>query len=85
MRLAERVAAWHVGHLQPDNATHHPWAVHLFLHQSLHAGDVEAGMYAGTLLHNCRVMTGQPDALSAHILMDAANALQRMHEAWVRD
>ena len=39
-------------------------------------------MYADTLLHNCRVLTGQPDALSAHILLDASNALLRMEAEW---
>lgn len=81
-RLAETVATWHLQHLQPDNATHHPWAVHLFLHRALTTGDVEARLYGETLLHNCRVATGQPDPLSAVILHDAANALARMNRAW---
>ncbi|MCA9312283.1 MAG: hypothetical protein KDA21_13800 [Phycisphaerales bacterium] len=81
-RLAERVAAWHVQHLQPDNATNHPWAIHLFIHRSLTTPDVDAALYAQTLLHNCRVTTGQPDPLSAQILLDAANALTRMASDW---
>ncbi|MDX2115397.1 MAG: hypothetical protein SFZ24_07215 [Planctomycetota bacterium] len=65
---------WHVEHLQPDNATNRPWSVHLFAEAGV-AGDLDAQMYAETLLHNCRVGLGRPDRLSAHICLDAAEWL----------
>lgn len=74
-------AEWHVENLQPDNATNRPWAVHVFVELSIaeeHA-DVAGGaeVHAQTLLHNCQVGagTGVVDLVSAHILMDAAEAL----------
>lgn len=68
------IACWHVEHLQPDNATNRPWAVHLFAMLAV-CGDPDAGAYAQTLVHNCHVARGKPDALSAHIIADAADAL----------
>lgn len=70
---------WHLEHIQPDNATNHPWAVHLFAaagceHDSPHAS--EADLFAQTLAHNSLVSMGRPDRISAHILADAA--------AWMR-
>lgn len=77
--LVAEVAAWHVENLQPDNATNHPWAVHVFLLMSEREADTDlatnAQLYAQTLVHNCRVSMGRPDLLSAHILLDAAEAL----------
>ena len=81
-RLAEMTAAWHVDHLQPDNATNHPWSVHLFIQRALANNDPEASLYAETLILNCRVTTGIPDPLSAMILADAAAALRSMQERW---
>ena len=62
---------WHLSHTQPDNATNHPWAVHVFL---LH-GTPESHHFAETLASNCMVMHGKPDPLSAWILLDAADLL----------
>jgi len=73
----ECVRAWHLEHTQPDNATNRPWALHVFLELWLRRGDVDGRMYAETLLHNCMSMTGEPDALSAMILQDAARELER--------
>lgn len=87
-RLAERngdrelrerccaAARWAVAELQPDNATNHPWAVHIYLALAA-AGDAGARMYAETQLHNCQVTLGRPDRFSAMILIDAADALER--------
>jgi hypothetical protein len=66
-----RVVEWHIRHTQPDNATNHPWAVHIFL---LH-DTPESRHFAETLLSNCLVMHGEPDEFSAWILRDAAEAL----------
>lgn len=71
------IARWHIEHTQPDNATNRPWAVHVFLM----LGELdpttahEARLYAQTLAHNCRVTLGVPDAISAQILFDAADAI----------
>ena len=77
--LKKRVSGlrqWHLQHTQPDNATNRPWALHVFLL----AGSSEDQHYAETLLHNCMVMSGKPDSLSAWILLDAANELQHYLE-----
>lgn len=77
--LAQRclaAAAWHVDNLQPDNATNLPWAVHVFLHRAEEMGDRTSGLYAQTLVHNCRVSRGKPDRLSALILLDASRMLR---------
>ena len=68
----ERAMQWHLEHTQPDNATNRPWALHAFLLE----GSPEACAYAGTLLHNAIAMGGQPEPLSAWILMDAAAELE---------
>jgi hypothetical protein len=70
-----RAARWHVDTLQPDNATNHPWAIHVFAVLGA-AGDTEASLYAQTLLHNAQVSLGRPDRLSAVILLDAADAVR---------
>ncbi len=72
-------AEYLIRELQPDNGTNHPWAVHVFvlLHEDLAArglGD-ETLMYAQTLLHNSQVSMGRADVFSAHILADAAHAI----------
>ncbi len=72
-RIASAVA-WHIQHTQPDNATNHPWAAHVFL---LH-GTPESRHFAETLVSNCIVLNGRPDPLSAWILLDAAEALETM-------
>jgi len=70
----ERCVDWLLDNLQPDNATNHPWAIHVFV-RAAQSGRVEADLYAQTLLHNCQVSLGRADRLSAYILRDAANAL----------
>lgn len=67
-------ARWHIEHTQPDNATNRPWAIHLFMVLAVMDNSAEAGMYAQTLAHNCRVAMGVPDIISAQILLDAADA-----------
>ncbi len=63
---------WIVEHLEPDNATRHPWSVHLFLT----ADDPALRLYADEQLHACRVQLAHPDRLSALILLDAVMFLQ---------
>jgi hypothetical protein len=89
--LLHHAATWHVQNLQPDNATNHPWAIHVFLLMSepaAHANpsanshaNPDARLYAQTLAHNCQVSMGRPDLLSAHILADAADALDAADSA----
>ena len=74
--LVRDAAVWHVEMLQPDNATNHPWGVHVFLMLHIEHDIEGADLYAQTLLHNCMVTMGRPDRLSAHILADAAHALE---------
>jgi len=80
--LRERLTtavSWHIEHIQPDNATAHPWAIHVFLaHAITNAESIHARLYAETQLHNCRVSLGYPDALSVEILLDAAEALRNL-------
>ena len=73
--LVRRAVDWHVRTLQPDNATNHPWAIHAFIGRAHESGDHGARLYAETLLSNCMVSLGRPDAFSAHVLADAADAL----------
>lgn len=73
-------AGWHVAELQPDNATNHPWAVHVFIELALDpqadsAARAGADLHAQTLLHNCRVRLGRADRLSAWVLRHAAREL----------
>jgi hypothetical protein len=70
-------ARWHVANVQPDNATNHPWAVHVFAALGARDGDTGAELHAQTLLHNCQVQTGRPDRFSALVLLDAAQTLER--------
>jgi hypothetical protein len=74
----EAAACWFIDHVQPDNATNHAWGIPLFIAVAAgpSARSAEADLYAQTLLHNCRVQLGRPDRLSAHILADAALALE---------
>ena len=62
-------ARWHIDHTQPDNATNHPWAIHVFV---LAGGD--GLMYAEGLLHACQV--GLLDRFSAMVLLDSSTELQ---------
>lgn len=74
-----RAATWLLENLQPDNATNHPWAAHVF---ALIAKDttspvqLEAALYAQALLHNSLIPRGKPDRFSALILLDAAQQLR---------
>lgn len=70
-----RAAARLVEQWQPDNATNHPWAAHVFIELHRATGAADPLAYAHTLVHNCQVSQGRPDLLSAHILHDAADAL----------
>lgn len=74
-RQALDAARWHIEHTQPDNATNRPWAVHVFAILNVQHGSSEARLFAEALIHNCQVQLGRPDALSALILNDAADAL----------
>lgn len=73
---AESAAAWLVEHVQPDNATNRPWAVHVFAALASQRGDQSYELYAQTLLHNCQVGSGKPDPFSAMILLHAGNQIQ---------
>lgn len=75
--LVRDTARWLIENLQPDNATNHPWSVHLFAAIGVLENDPDASMYAQTLLHNCQVSQGRPDAFSALILRDSAAALRK--------
>lgn len=75
----ERVAdagRWHVAELQPDNATNHAWALHVFVELGL-AGEGDALLHAQTLMHNAMVAGGGvPDAFSSILMYDAAAVLE---------
>ena len=79
---ALRSAAWLIEHIQPDNATQHPWGVPVFVALSLaaarEADQRAAAHYAQTLVHNSVVGRGVPDRFSAFVLLDAADALRAM-------
>ncbi len=68
-RLLEAVA-WHVEHTGTENATHRPWAAHVFLLE----GSPEARLFAEGQVHAC-LADGGPDACSRWILADAAREL----------
>lgn len=73
--VLDRAAAWHIGNIQPDNATHRPWAVHVFLLMAIGERRPDALLHAQGLIHGSLLAFGRPDVLSAHILADAADAL----------
>lgn len=70
-------AAWHLDELQPDNATHLPWAIHVFVILALTSGRADAMLDAETRLHNALTGAGggRPDTRSAMILEHAAREL----------
>ncbi len=80
---ADRVLA-DLRELQPDNATNHPWAIHVFVRLARSAPDPSerdaALIHAQTQLHSCQVAMGRPDRLSACILLHAARSLERAPE-----
>lgn len=78
MQQALGAARWHVQELQPDNATNHPWAVHVFVVLWRLDKSDAAHLHAQTLLNNCQVQTGQADRFSACILLDAAKCLETL-------
>ncbi len=67
---------WHVGELQPDNATAHAWALHGFAICAEECGLEEAWVHAEMLLHACMVGMGRPDRFSACLMLDAARTLR---------
>ena len=72
---------WHLDTLQPDNATNHAWAVHVFVDAAWPEGgelDHEADLHAQGLVHAACYTTGRPDALSAILIHDAADAIELM-------
>ncbi len=71
-------ARWHVTHTGPDNATNRPWAIHLFVLLSERDNAPEAALMAESLLHFCQISGGRPDRVSASILEDGADALERL-------
>lgn len=74
-RRVRSAAEWLVKELQPDNGTNRPWAAHVFLNLWCETGDPSFGMYAQTLVHNCRVTLGVPDRLSSLILANSAGSM----------
>lgn len=73
---ADAAADWMLEHLQPDNATNHPWAIHVFLHRAAEIASDEHRLYAEALLHNAVISLGRADRFSALILLDAGRWLQ---------
>lgn len=71
-------ARWHVAELQPDNATQRPWAAHVFALASEATGEPGLRLHAQALVHGSIVRTGRPDLISALILRDAAEAVERV-------
>lgn len=75
-------AAWHTEHIQPDNATNRPWAIHVFLDLWRTRSLIEGRLHAETMLHNADAGAGTaatgPGRLIADIAADAANALDEM-------
>lgn len=67
-------AEWLIAEIQPDNATNRPWSVHVFAEMAL-GGNVDAQMYAQTLMHNC-IVGGSVDRFSACVMWNAAACMQ---------
>jgi hypothetical protein len=70
---------WHLEHMQPDNGTNRPWAIHafaIFAHQH-----PDAALHAQTLVHNACVQRGRPDKRSAFIMLHSAHALRHVNHA----
>lgn len=77
----ESAADWLVNELQPDNATSHPWACHVFLERWVRRGDLDHKLYGETLVQNCTVARATPDRFSACILVDSARCLREFAPA----
>jgi len=71
-------ARWLIAHMQPDNATNHPWSAHVFALVDVLDDAREAGLYAQTLVHNCQTQLGRPDRFSALILLDGADGIDAL-------
>lgn len=73
---------WHTQELQPDNAINRPWGVVACIARAVSAQDADcrlsAMLHAQTLINNCCISMGQPDRLSAFILLDSANSLEQI-------
>jgi hypothetical protein len=80
---ASQTATWLAEELQPDNATNHPWAVHVFAELGAQGNSTvhtQADMYAQTLLHNALVGAaagGAAEVFSGLLLMDGARWLRK--------
>lgn len=74
---ADAATDWMLEHLQPDNATNHPWAIHVFLGRAAEIGSSEHRLYAESLLHNAVISLGRADRFSALILLDASRWLSK--------
>lgn len=72
---AFRACRWMEDNLQPDNATNHPWGIHVFLLADARGITTAGSLYADSMLMNCQVNLGRPDSLSAYILRHAAASL----------
>ncbi|MGQ0628371.1 MAG: hypothetical protein ACT4PL_09770 [Phycisphaerales bacterium] len=81
--LCVESARWMIEHIQPDNATNLPWGAHVFVSLGPVLGE-DSVHYGATLLHNCQVALGRPDARSAHILADGAEALVTLGDSPLR-
>ena len=78
-RRVVSAVAWHLERTQPDNATTHPWGVHVFL--ELGTPWLEASDYAASIIHASEAAahaSGMLDPLSGWILLDAAEGLERL-------
>lgn len=73
---AENAARWCVAEIQPDNATNHPWGVNAFAALAAN-GDIEAELYAQTLVHNAQVGLGRPGRFAALVLLASLRSLER--------
>lgn len=71
---ALNAAAWHIGAVQPDNATNRPWGLAVFLDLWRSRGNEESRLYAATLLHNAEAGAAVRTLLSGELLADAADA-----------
>lgn len=68
-------AIWHAENIQPDNATNHPWATHVFYAAGAAIDRWDLRHHADTLVHNALV-GGRVRVRSAVILLDSARELE---------
>lgn len=76
----DRAVSWHLETLQPDNATNHPWAMHVWIDAAGRrpAIEAEALMHAEGMLHAAMAVRGRVDTFGALLLLDAARELGRV-------